>query len=80
MFKDKSKLLLLGALVLLFVVLTNGVFNIHLGLFRGGPLGTIMLIALATWCFTRSGGCFKGCCRPQERKAEEPAKQAEDQA
>lgn len=58
--KDKSRILVLAALVLLFVVLSSGdhMFN-GFRLFGPNRLMTILLVAAIFWFIC--GGC-KGCC------------------
>lgn len=81
MFKDKSRLLLLGALVLLFLVFSNGSFSIGIGNFpflHGFSLLKIALIAFVIWFFVRGGCCGKSCGTVDD--VEEAAAEEEEEA
>jgi hypothetical protein len=62
MFKDKQRLVILAAIVILFLVLSDGGFGFHMGelnWFNQRTWTTIGFIALAWW-FLAGGG--RNCC------------------
>ena len=62
MLRDKSRLLLLGALAVLFIVLLSGGFSFNgIGIYHFHGWGKILLIAFAIYFLVGRGGCCGGC-------------------
>ncbi|TDI78003.1 MAG: hypothetical protein E2O84_00110 [Bacteroidetes bacterium] len=65
MFKDKSKLFLLGALAVLVLTLSNGGFFSHgIGMYGFHGFPKILLIVLVVWMLCGCRG--RSCCRSEE--------------
>ncbi len=82
MFKDKQKVVILGAIVLLFVVLSSGGFSISVGdihIFRHRTWLIVLLMALGWWFFCGGSKC---CCgsRCGVSQDEDSGEEADDQA
>ena len=79
MFKDKSRILLLGALVLLVMVLMDGGSHFHgFGLFHGLSWLRWVLLGVLIWLIVSRCGCCGSSASHDE--AEEEIIEEEDEA
>ena len=79
MFRDKSKLLLLGALVVLVLTLADGSFFSHgFGLFHFHGWTRILLIAFAVWLLLGCRGCRCGSDTESDDSTEDSVDEESD--
>ncbi len=81
MFRNKSRLLLFGALAVLFISLLSGGFSFHgMGMYHFHGWGKIALIAFAVYFLVGRCGCCGTCRRNADDDSAGDAESAENES